>query len=270
MACSLINLGSCLPQVFFEFLLTIFNAPISPFLQLVLKLLSTPIDTSLFFTLWVIIVYMLSMFYALLLVASGFTFMISGYDSSKRENAKEWLRNIVIMIILIQTSFFLYKLVIDLSSAMTSAALSLINQDFFLISVNDISDLSLALVFGLVYLLTLVITTLILTLRYAIVTVGVTLFPIAIFFYFFHPLKQYGSLILNFLGITIFVTFFDAILLVGFSQLVTVGIFSDMKILVLITAFLCIDLLMSFLLVFALVKSCFGVYGDIKRVGAKL
>lgn len=208
------------------------------------------------------------MFYALLLVASGLSFMISGYDSAKRENAKEWLRNVVIMIILVQSSFFLYKLIINLAAAMTSATLSLVDQNFFLISIGSISDLGLALMLGVVYLATLILTSLVLTIRYAVVAIGVVFLPIGIFFYFLEPLKQYGSLILNILGTAIFSTFFAAILLIGFAQLSSVGIFADLRIIVLISAFLFIDALLLFLMFFSIVKSALNVYAGVRRLGA--
>jgi len=247
-------------------MLNILNAPIQPFLELTLNLLSEPINLTLFFSMWVIIVYVISMFYGLMLVASGFNFIISGYDVVKRENAKQWLRNIVIMIILIQASFFIYQLAIDLSSIMTSAVLTLVDPDFFLISVDDIGDIGLAIVFALIYVLVLIVTALVLVIRYAFVAIGVVLLPLAIFFYFLPPLKSYGSLILNFLGIAIFVTFFDVILLAGFSRLVDVAIFGNMKILILISAFLTISVLMLFLMLFSIVKAGLNVYTDVKKV----
>lgn len=212
---------------------------------------------------------MLSMFYALLLVGSGLSFMISGYDSAKRENAKEWLRNIIIMIVLVQSSYFLYKLFINLSATMTSATLSLINPDFFLLT-NNTADLGLAIILGVFYLATLVITSLVLTIRYAIVAIGVVFLPIGIFFYFINPLKQYGSLILNSLGIAVFVTFFDAILLIGFSQLAQIGIFAELRLVVLISAFIFIDFLMLFLLFFSITKSALNLYISVKKMGIKL
>lgn len=251
--------------MFFDFILTVLLAPIQPFLQLTLNLLAEPINISLFLSLWVIIIYMLSMFYALLLVGSGLTFLISGYDVEKREQAKNWLRNIVIMIVLVQSSFFMYGLVIDLASTMTSAVLSLIDPNFFTISVDTTAGLGIAIILSVFYLVTLLITTLILVLRYAIVAIGVVLLPIGIFFYFLNPLKHYGLLILNFLGIAVFVTFFDAILLIGFSTLANLSIFSNLQIVVLIAAFLIIDILMCFLLFFAIVRSAFNVYSGIKR-----
>lgn len=263
--CGLVNLGACLPQMFFDFLFNLVNAPIQPFLQLVLNLLSTEVNFSIFFSLWAIIVYLLSMFYALLLVGVGFSFLISGYDSQKREQAKEWLRNIVIMIVLVQASFFLYQLVIDLASTMTSATLSIVSPNFFTLSVNSTVGLGLALTLLLAYILTLILTALVLTLRYAIVAIGVVFLPIGIFFSFIPSLKGFGSLILNILGISIFITFFDAVLLIGFSSLMNVGAFDNLQILILISAFLLIDILMVVLLFFAITKAAFSVYNKMSR-----
>ena len=62
-------------------------------------------------------------------------------------------------------------------------------------------------------------------------------------------------------------TFFDAILLIGFSELVNIGIFGNMKILVLISAFLLIDILMILLMFFSVVKGALSVYTDVKKLG---
>lgn len=212
-SCGLVNLGSCLPEVFFNFLFDLINAPVQPFLQLILNLLSADVQTEIFIRLWVIIVYMLSIFYALLLVGAGISFLISGYDSEKRDSAKEWLRNIVIMIVLVQSSFFLYRLVLDLASTMTSATLSIIDSNFFSLQVSSTIGLGLALALLISYLFLLIITIFVLTLRYTIVAVGIVFFPIGIFFYFIPKLRDIGSLILNILGVSIFITFFDALLL---------------------------------------------------------
>jgi uncharacterized MnhB-related membrane protein len=79
---------------------------------------------------------------------SGFTFIYSGYDSAKRENAKQWLRNIVIMIILIQASFLIYTLINDLSAVITASTLTLIPQDFFLLTIDNIPNIALQFLYG--------------------------------------------------------------------------------------------------------------------------
>jgi len=268
--CGLTNLASCLPQVFFDYLLTILNAPLQPLLTFINNLLSEPVQIQLFVSLWAIIIYVLSMFYAFLIIYAGFTFIISGYDSGKRENAKSWLRNIVIMIILIQASFFIYELAIELSSTTTAATLSLIDSKFFLLTIDNITNVGLELLFAFFYVLTLLFTSLVLVIRYAIVAVGVVLFPLAIFFYFIHPLKQYGILILNFLGVCIFVTFLDAIILIGFSKVAEIGLFANFKILVMLSAFTLVNVLMFFLMFFSIIKASMSVGTRIASLASKL
>jgi hypothetical protein len=264
--CGLLNLASCLPQAFFEYISSMLNAPIQPLLTLTQNLLSARVDLSLFSSLWAIIIYMLSMFYALLLIYSGFQFIVSGYDFQKRENAKLWLRNIVIMIILVQASFFIYDLFVQLSSVMTSATLSLANQNFFLLTIDNISNVALEIMLFLVYIITLLITSLVLIIRYGIVAVGVVLFPIAIFFYFIPALRDYGLLILNFLGISVFVTFIDAIFLVGFSKLVDISFFANVKILVMISAFGLVNIFMLFIMFFSIIKAGIGAYQKVSPI----
>mgnify|MGYP001595779206 FL=1 len=87
--CGLTNLATCIPQKFFEFILTIINAPLQPFLPLTKNLLSAPVNIEVFISLWAIIIYILSIFYGLFLIFAGFNFMISGYSAEKRERAKE-------------------------------------------------------------------------------------------------------------------------------------------------------------------------------------
>lgn len=269
MVCDITNLGSCLVQAFFDFISGTLNTVIQPLLSLVQNLLKSPVDLSLFSSLWAIIVYILSMFYALLIIYAGFQFIVSGSDPVKRETAKNWLRNIVIMIILIQGSFFIYSLFIQLASVMTSTTLTLIPGNFFTLGTGSTNG-TLDLIFFVFYVFTLLITSFVLVIRYGIVAIGVVLFPMAIFFYFLEPLKPYGIILLNFLGIAAFVTFIDSIILVGFSQLVNISLFSNIQIIVMISSFALIDLLMLFLMFFSIIKAAFSVYTKISTIGSKL
>ena len=267
--CGILNLGSCLPEKLLQYLLTILNAPLQPFLTLTHTLLSEPIRVDLFFSFWAIIIYVLSMFYAFLIIYSGLQFITSGYDASKRDKAKEWLKNIVIMIVLVQASFFIYQLLIDLSSVMTTATLSLLDGNFFLLTIDNLTNLGLELLFAGLYAVMLLITSLILVMRYVIVAVGVVLFPVGIFFYFIEPLKPYGLLILHFLGVSVFITFLDAILLIGFSQLTILPVFDNYKILSMIAGFLTINIVMFFLMFFSIIKAGFSLGGTIATTIAK-
>lgn len=266
-SCGLLNLATCLPEKFFEFIASILNAPIQPLLSMTKDLLSAQIELSLFASLWAIMVYVLSMFYTLLIIWSGISFITSSYDMKKREQAKEWLQNIVVMIILVQASFFIYQLAVELGAVMTSTTLTLIPSSFFELTFDNAINIALEIIFSLIYILTLLLASLILVIRYDIVAVGVALFPLAIFAYFLPPLRPYGLLLLHFLGVSIFVTFLDAVLLVGFAKLVEIPLFANIKILVMVAAFGLISLLMLFLMFFSVIKAAFSAWNKVSFLG---
>jgi hypothetical protein len=255
--CGLLNLATCIPEKLYDYFLNIINAPIQPLLTFTKSLLTEPVNISLFGSIWAIIIYIVSMFYGLLLLYSGFNFMISGYDAVKREKAKEWFRNIFIMMILIQMSYFIYSLVIDMNSLMTSGIINMTDERFFLLTADNIINLGLQFFLGIFYVLTLIFSVIFLALRYIIVAIGIVFVPIGIFLYFIPPLNSYGRLILNFLGICIFVTFFDSLILLAGSKLVELSIFTNFKIVVMISVFSIANFLMFYLMFFSALKSAF-------------
>lgn len=257
--CGLTNLATCLPEKFFEFMLSMLGAPIAPLLELIKGLLTEAVNINIFFSLWTIIVYIISLFYGLFFIFAGFNFMISGYNSSRRENAKVWMRNIILMIIFIQGSFFIYDLIIEINALLSAGVIGLIDPNFFLLTADSFASMGLQLSLVIPYLIVLVLTIILLGLRYLLVSIGVVLFPFAIFFYFIPPLQQYGKMILNVLLVVIFVAFFDAVILFGASALIGIPIFANFSIVVAIVAFLTIDLLMIYLVIFALIKSATSV-----------
>ena len=261
--CGIFNLGSCITQKLFEYVTVLINAPITPLVSLIKGLLSEPVIISVFEYLWKIMAYVISLFYGLLFLYSGFNFMTSGHDVVKRERAKQWLKNIVIMVILIQTSFYVYDLVVQISGALTSGVLGMIDEGFFLLTLDNLINNSLQLFFAMPYAIVLLNTAILLIIRYAIVSVGVAFFPIGIFLYFIEPLKPYGKLILNFLGINIFITFFSAIVLLAFSKLIELPVFASMKIMVMITAFSAVMFVIIYFVFFSIIKSAF-------RTGSKI
>ena len=257
--CGILNLAVCIPEKIFDFFLNIINAPIQPLLDMVKSLLTEPISISLFNSLWAIMLYVISLFYGLLLLYAGFNFMISGYDVVKRSKAKEWLRNILIMIILVQASYFIYGAVIDLGSLLTVSIINLVDESFFLLTADSIVNLGLQFFFAIFYVFALIFTTILLTIRYIIVAVGVVFVPLGIFFYFIPPLQEYGKFIFNLLGICIFVTFFDALVFLVCSELINIPLFANIKILVMIGAFTISNLLMFYLMFFSIIKSALSI-----------
>ena len=253
--CGLLNLASCIPQKIYEFFIGIINAPISPLLNIVKSLLTAPVKLELFSPLWAIILYVISLFYGILMLYSGFNFMFSGHNAVKRAKAKQWFTNIFIMIVLIQASYFLYGLVLDVESLLTAGIINLVDDQFFLITADNIINIGLQFFFGIFYVLTLLFTVLFLILRYIVVAVGVVFLPIGIFCYFIPPLNSYGRLIFNFLGVCIFATFFNSLIFLVCSQLVQIELFESFKILVMISAFGMANFLMFYLMFFSAIKS---------------
>lgn len=256
--CGLTNLASCIPQKIYEFFLNLINAPLIPLLDLTKNLLTAQPSISMFQGLWGIMVYILSMFFGLLFIYSGFQFLFSGHNVIKREIAKQWLKNTVIMIVLIQASFYLYDLTIELGSVMSSAVLSLVEPTFFMITANNIVNIGLEFLFISLYAITLVITILFLGMRYLVVAFGVVFIPLGIFCYFIPPLKSYGRLIINILLMNIFITFIASLVILACSMMIDIPIFQNIKILVMINCFAILNILFFILTIHTIKKSAVG------------
>ena len=235
--CGITNLADCIPEKIYEYFLTIINAPILPMLSIIQDLLTVDIDIEVFETLWSVVRYVISFFYVFIFLYTGYVFLTNNSDPIKRAHAKELLRNLFIMIILIQGSFYLYDLTLDINSTMNSTLIEYVDEEFFLITVDSIVNVSLELVLGLTYAFTLLFTMILLMLRYILICLGVISLPIAIFCYFIPPLKPYGKFVLNMLGILIFVTTFDLLIILACSMMVDYALFDDFQILFMITAF---------------------------------
>jgi len=264
--CGLTNLASCIPQKMYEYTLGIINAPLQPFLDLTKNLLSANVNIDNFISLWAIIIYIISIFYGLFIILAGFNLIVSGYSAEKRERAKEWIKNIILMIFFVQASFFIYGVLLELSSSMTAGVINIINPDFFLLTVDNIANIGLQLVLLIPYLLMLLLSILLLSLRYLIVAVGVVFFPIGLFLNFIPPLKSYGKLILNILLIIIFLPFIQSLMLLAASKLVELSIFENYKTLIMTASFTLINLSMVLLIIFAVFKAAFAaIHSDMGR-----
>jgi len=77
-------------------------------------------------------------------------------------------------------------------------------------------------------------------------------------------------LILNFLGICAFVTFLDAVILIGFSKILDVAMFANIKIFVIIAGLITIDILMFFLMFFSIIKATFNLGNKVAGFVAKI
>jgi hypothetical protein len=153
---------------------------------------------------------------------------------------------------------------------MTAGIINMVDEQFFLLTADNMTNMGLQFFFALFYVFILLITALFLTFRYIIVAVGVVLVPIGVFLYFIPFLNSYGKLILNFLGICIFVAFFDSVVFLVCSELLNIEIFQNFKILVMITAFFMSDVMMLYFMFFSAIKSAFKTGGKIAATTASV
>lgn len=253
--CGITNLGSCLIENLFEFIVYILNLPIRPLLALINNLMIEPVNIDIFANIWSIMIYILSLFYGILLLIVGFRFLVSGSSPEQREKAKRGLANVLIMMILIQTSFVFYSLALEIVASMTAVIYNSIPSSFFLTTTDSLSNIGLELVMIIPYVVVLVSTIIFLTLRYICVSVGVVFCAIGIFFYFIEPLEAYGKLILNYLGVLISLPFFYSIILLASSKFLELEMFANIKILVMIGAFSLVNLVTTFLILFVIIKT---------------
>jgi len=241
LACGLTDLGSCLPEAIYNFFLNLLNAPLLPMIEFIKILLTADASIGIFKGIWAIMVYTLSFFYALLFIYAGINFIISGNDFIRRENAKKWLKNTVIMVILVQSSFYIYDLLLQMGAVLSSSVMSLVDPHFFMITADNIINIGLQFLLTTVYSVILFITMLLLVFRYIVICFGVVLFPIALFCYFIYPLRGHGKFILNILLINIFNGFLISLVFLICSKLITITLFGSFKILVMICAMSFVD-----------------------------
>ncbi|MBU0894256.1 MAG: hypothetical protein KKF48_02235 [Nanoarchaeota archaeon] len=255
MGCSITNLGDCVAEAVFGLFLDILNSASRPFLDLIKTFMIEPVSITAFADIWGIIVYILSMFYGLLIVWIGLKFIVSGESPEQREKAKSDLKNIIIMMILVQGSYLLYDLFLATSASLTNVIFDMVSNSFFRLSLESVSNFGFDLIFGILYIIHLIIVLVLVLLRYIFVSAGVILFAIGVFFYFIPFLNSYGRLILNGLGVLVFLPFFYSIAFLVGSKLAELNQFRDYKTLIMVGTLDIIILFTFLLLLFVIVKA---------------
>jgi hypothetical protein len=266
MECELWNLPACIMEAIGGFILNIINAPILPFLSVIKQLLMQPANIAPFGSLWAVLIYVISIFYGLFILFAGFNFIISGYNAEKRERAKEWLQNVVLMMLFVQASFLIYKLIAELAAGIASGVVSMIDPNFFLFTLDSLVNIFLEIALGIFYIAILFITMLVFSINYLLASIGVLFFPFGVFFYFIPPLRDIGRFIISKLMFVLFLPFFASLVLLGASELVKLGGFAMIKIVIVIGAFALVNVLMILLAILAVFRGVTGVMrSDIAR-----
>lgn len=259
MTCSITDLPTCIVSEGINALLLIINGPIQPVLSLIKLLLTQPPVIAPLAPIWGIMVYVISLFYGLVLLWAGFSFIISGSTPQRRERAKEWLQNAVLMIVFVQASYYIYLLLTDLAAGLTTGVVGLIDPNFFLITIDNPVNVGFELMFGFLYTFTLSTTAIILGITYLLGSIGVVFFPIGLFLWFIPPLRDIGKYIVTKLVFILFLPFFASIILLTASLLAGTGPFATTKIMLAILAFSAINLWFIIMGLLVIIRSAFSL-----------
>lgn len=267
--CSLQNIASCIGVKLYDFLLNLVNAPIKPLVAAFESLLSAQVEIRPFVYLWSIIVYVLSFFYIFMLMYAAVQFLSAGDDAQKRMQAKESLKNAVLVLAIVQSSFYIYSLLIDMNASLTQGMLYFLS-DRFLLPI-ELSWQYFEMPFVFMYVCMLAISVILLIGRFFLVAVGVIMFPLGIFLYFVTPLKEYGKSMLYFFTSLIFVPFFLTAILIGAEKVITLPLFSEIKPLVLVAVLLITNLVLVYITIGALLKGFLsGINSVLREPGSAL
>ncbi len=231
-----------------------------PLMQLSQTLLTSNPDPAGLYGWWQSIVLVISSFYLLLFLSIGLLFLFSALDAGKRAVAKEWLKNAFLMIIFVNISFVLYDVLLELATAITQFMWINGFQNFFDPSVLANMGIGTLLLYGLALLLTAIT----LFVRSIFLLLGVVLFPIAIFLYFIPPLQSWGKMILNLIGMALFMQFLDVVIFVASNQAMLQLAGNAGASLVPALAFILIFILNILFIFYAAVKSMFNIAENTK------
>jgi hypothetical protein len=213
------NTVNAMPNALFALFTNSLKGAVSSFnstlLSLTGVLLASNPDPQLMFGLWQAIIIIISSLYLLVFLIVAFSFLMAGANIQKRENAKEWLKKAITMVICVNLSFIVYQFILELSSAITLFMWDTGFAQYFQPSIFS----SLGLINLAVYSGVILITLVTLFVRFLFLLAGVALFPIGIFLYLTPKLEEYGKLIFSFLGMILAMQFVDVIILIASNQI---------------------------------------------------
>jgi hypothetical protein len=212
------NLPSCVVNSFIGTFASGFGYAIDEFLASSFNLIAAVPDLHWFCTPYNNVMAMIESLYVLAFMGIGLFYIFRSTDVQGRLAAKEWLKDIFLMILVLSFSFQIFEIMVSLNTYMTTSFLSYATKDVF----NPAVAFS-SLVFAFIILLTsvfvLLITFLTLLARYLLIPFLFILFPFSVFLYFIPFTKEWGSAFLKLIVSVVFMTTIDALLIMALSFL---------------------------------------------------
>lgn len=218
----LYNLPTCIVEKFFNTIVSGFVYSAKEFLENSLKFIITGSNLDSYCLPFTKIMKIIESLYTLALMGVGAYYITTAADPEKRVKARLWIQNVLFMIILLSFSFPIFKMVMDLNLYITTSIYSQSFSDMLNVQVA-FTSLIFALVLSFVFIIAAATTFITLVIRYLMIPFLLLLFPIAIFLYFIPFTKEWGSFLLKFIMLILFMTAIDAVIILGMSYLLSSG-----------------------------------------------
>lgn len=218
----LFNLPTCIVEKFFTTLVNGLVYSAKEFLENSLNFIVAGPNIDFFCSPYSQVMKVLESLYTIALMGVGAYYIASAADAEKRAKAKLWIQNLFFMIILLSFSFGIFKMILEINQYITA---SIYSQSFSnMLNIQVVfSSLIFALVFSFNFVAMAWSTFFTLLLRYIMIPFLLLLFPIAIFLYFLPFTKEWGSFMLKFILLIIFMTSIDAVVVSSLSYLLGAG-----------------------------------------------
>ncbi|VVB59843.1 Uncharacterised protein [uncultured archaeon] len=212
------NMPGCVVNSFIGTFTSGFGYTIDQFLTSSFDLISAVPNLLWFCTPYNNVMAMIESLYTLAFMGLGLFYIFRSTDVEGRLAAKEWLKDIFMMILILSFSFQIFEILVSLNTYMTTTFLSFATKDVF----NPVASFG-SLVFAFIILLTavvvLLLTFLTLLARYLLIPFLFILFPFSIFLYFIPFTKEWGAAFLRLIVSVVFMTTIDALLVMALSFL---------------------------------------------------
>jgi hypothetical protein len=205
-----------------SFLISIFISTSEPILPIINALLAVTPDVSSLSSVHYEILKLLAPLYIFVLSLNAVEIMISDVVSTQAK-ARITIQNSMVSMVLVIASLPIYNILLSLSLAISKAMLSA-NFKPVITNVLSLSLLSAAEtpIIPILMLLDLsgLLVIVFLLLRFYVIEVGVLLFPIGIFMYFFSPLRRFGKMIISTILYFIFIQLIFSLIIFVMNALI--------------------------------------------------
>ena len=215
---TLTNLPFCIVESFFAFIVSGLIAALQGLIDASFKFLFSSPDPRLFCSSYNAIMAVIESLYAIALMGLALMFIVRSNDVEGRLAAKQWLQNLISMIVVLSVSFLLFQTLLDFNTYLSTSIANEAMKTIFTPS-GSFTSAIFALLMLLLIASLLLLTFVTLLLRYILIPFLLLLFPVAIFLYFTPLTQSWGKAFLKAIAIVVFMTSFDTLILLGLSAL---------------------------------------------------